>query len=192
MNTRMWRRLGGVAGAIVVSSALTMSSAWACPSDGGHHAKDAAKQDVKAARHGTSAYHDSKVITTDSHWFQLYDVNGITCIDDPAGGMGIHFVNGDRLGDPSEIASQPEAVIYEPQKNGKLRLVAVEYVVTKSAWEGAGNTRPPSLYGQDFELVKEGNRYGLPDFYELHAWIWRHNPNGLNEDWNPKVSCDAA
>jgi hypothetical protein len=33
------------------------------------------------------------------------------------------------------------------------------------------------------------NRYGLPAFWELHAWVWRHNPNGLFDDWNPRVSC---
>ena len=185
MNTSILRRLGGVAGAIAGATALTVAvatpSAWATPND------------AAAARQGTSAYHNSKLVTGDEeHWLQLYDLQGITCIDDPAGGMGIHFVNKANLNDPSEIASKPEAVIYEPEQNGKLRLVAVEYVVTKSAWEGAGNTGAPRLFGQDFELVLDGNRYGLPDFYELHAWIWRNNPNGMNEDWNPEVSCDAA
>ena len=37
-----------------------------------------------------------------------------------------------------------------------------------------------------------GNRYNLPDFYELHAWIWKHNPSGMFEDWNPTVSCAAG
>jgi hypothetical protein len=184
MNIRTMRRFSGLAAGIAGATALTVAlatpSAWATPND------------AAQARQGTASYHNSKVITGDSNWFQLYDVNGITCIDDPAGGMGIHFVNGSRLNDAREIASQPEAVIYEPQKNGQLRLVAVEYVVTKSAWESAGNTKAPRLYNRDFELVKEGNRYGLPDFYELHAWIWRENPNGMNEDWNPQVSCAAA
>jgi len=27
------------------------------------------------------------------------------------------------------------------------------------------------LYGQNFEPVKAANRYGLSDFYELHAWV---------------------
>jgi hypothetical protein len=152
----------------------------------------AAPSDAASARQATAAYHDSSVITGDSNWFQLYDVNNITCIDNPAGGMGIHFVNGARVGDPTETASQPEAVIYEPMKDGSLRLVAVEYVVLKSDWENAGNTEPPSLYGKSFMFVPAGNRYGLPDFYELHAWIWKHNPSGLNEDWNPNVTCQYA
>jgi hypothetical protein len=25
--------------------------------------------------------------------------------------------------------------------------------------------------------------------YILHAWIWRYNPSGIFQDWNPMVSC---
>ena len=175
----MLQGLGVVAAVTTASVALTCLPA------------SAAGGDAAAARQATAKYHDSSVITNDDDWFQLYDQQGITCIDDPAGGMGIHFVNGARVGDAVVNAAAPEAVIYEPQKNGTLKLVAVEYVVIKSVWEDAGNVTPPTLYGQEFELVEEGNRYGLPDFYELHAWIWQHNPNGMHEDWNPAVSCDA-
>lgn len=148
--------------------------------------------DAALARQGTAAYHDSSIITTDSNWFQLYDLQHITCIDDPAGGMGIHFVNGARVSDGTVNAAEPEAVIYEPTADAGLRLVAVEYVVTKQAWEEAGNTGVPRLFGRAFEFVPAGNRYGLPDFYELHAWIWKHNPLGLNNDWNPRVTCAHA
>ncbi|MCA1712127.1 MAG: hypothetical protein LC789_11025 [Actinobacteria bacterium] len=152
----------------------------------------AAPNDAAVARQATAAYHDSTVITRDSSWGRFADKNGITCIDSPAGGMGIHFVNGARVGDAAEQAAEPEAVIYEPTSDGGLRLVALEYVVTKAAWEAAGNSGAPRLFGQDFELVLAGNRYGLPDFYELHAWIWKNNPSGLNADWNPNVTCDNA
>jgi hypothetical protein len=37
--------------------------------------------------------------------------------------------------------------------------------------------------------VGADNRYGLPPFYERHVWLWAHNPAGMYEDWNPKVSC---
>ena len=57
---------------------------------------------------------------------------------------------------------------------------------------GRRHTLPPSLFGQEFELVATPNRYGLPPFYELHAWLWKHNPSGMFNDWNPRVSCDFA
>ena len=31
--------------------------------------------------------------------------------------------------------NKPEALIYEPQSNGKLRIVGVEYIVPKEAWD---------------------------------------------------------
>jgi hypothetical protein len=58
----------------------------------------------------------------------------------------------------------------------------------KSAWDKA-NTRAPWLFGQKLKLVKAPNRYGLPDFYELHVWLWKTNPRGVFDDWNPRVSC---
>ncbi len=40
-----------------------------------------------------------------------------------------------------------------------------------------------------FHLTRDGNRYGLPAFYQLHVWLWKRNPNGLFNDWNPTVRC---
>ena len=106
--------------------------------------------------------------------------------------MGIHFLNPNLLdGNVNEAA--PELVIYEPTKNGQMRLVAVEYLVLRSAWEAAHpGASVPTLFGQPMELVPAGNRYGLPDFYELHAWIWKDNPLGMHNDWNPTVTCAYA
>jgi hypothetical protein len=53
----------------------------------------------------------------------------------------------------------------------------------------AGNTAGPTLFGQPLKLIPMGNRYGLPPFYEIHAWIWQHNPDGMFKDWNPSGSC---
>ena len=40
--------------------------------------------------------------------------------------------------------------------------------------------------------MQAGNRYGLPGVYELHAWLWQHNPAGMFEDFNPRVTCAHA
>jgi hypothetical protein len=120
---------------------------------------------------------------------EFTDAQGIACIDKAgAGGMGIHYVNGDLVGDDAVNPESPEALVYEPTRNGRLRLVAAEYIVFQSAWD-ATHSSPPSLFGEEFELVESGNRYGIPPFYELHAWLWKHNPSGMFEDWNPQVSC---
>lgn len=110
------------------------------------------------------------------------------CVAGPQqGAMGVHLVNGDLVGDGQLDPARPEALLYE-QKNGQMRLVAVEFVVIAEAWHAA-NEHPPVLMGQLFNYVGAPNRYGIPAFYELHVWAWKHNPSGLFADWNPMVSC---
>ena len=119
------------------------------------------------------------------------DINKITCIAMPGmGGMGVHWVNGQFVGDPAIHVLQPEAMVYAPAKDGTLRLAAVEYIVVKSAWD-AHHARPPALFGHRFNLTTAPNRYGLPDFYSLHVWAWKYNPAGTFAMWNPRVHCPS-
>ena len=108
----------------------------------------------------------------------------IPCASSVDGGaMGIHYVNTDYLGDDAIDIAKPEAVMYEPTADGKLDLVAVEYIALKG---------PASLSGQLFSFTNSPNRYGLPPFYELHVWAWKDNPKGPFTDNNPDVSCEHA
>ncbi len=146
---------------------------------------------LNIARAATAGYHNLNTAITDGYGL-FTDAAGIACIDNPGvGAMGIHYVNGSLVGAGVVDAATPQALVYEPQANGRLRLVAVEYVVFQSVWD-ATHSSPPSLFGHQFELVPAPNRYGLPTFYELHAWIWKHNPLGMFKDWNPNASCAAA
>jgi hypothetical protein len=114
------------------------------------------------------------------------------CVHEPlSGSMGIHFVNGGLAGDTALEPTTPEALIYEVKPNGQLALVGVEYVVFQEAWD-AQNDRPPSLFGQTFTLEPSPNRFGLPAFYELHAWTAKPNPTGSFKDWNPAVLCPGT
>ncbi len=38
-------------------------------------------------------------------------------------------------------------------------------------------------------LERTKNPFGLKPFYALHAWIWKKNPSGLLQPWNPSVAC---
>jgi hypothetical protein len=140
------------------------------------------------ARQATDKYHDISLATADGYAI-FRDANQIACIDQPGvGTMGVHFVKGallDAVLDPA----QPEALVYEPRNHGGYKLVALEYIVFKDAWEGAGHTGVPSLFGTDFALTGEPNRFGLKPFYSLHAWLFRGNPLGQLTPWNPRVSC---
>lgn len=112
------------------------------------------------------------------------------CVTGPDhGAMGIHYVNGTLVGDGEIDVAHPEALIYEPVGN-KRRLVGVEYIVDAATWLKNNNNTPPSLYGQDFQFVPAPNRFNLADFFELHVWAWRDNPQGAFVDWNNDVSCE--
>jgi hypothetical protein len=114
------------------------------------------------------------------------------CTDkEGTGAMGQHYVKGPLVEDPALDVLRPEVLVYEPRAEGGYRLVAVEYVVLKDAWHAAFGAARPRLFGRTLTLVPAGNRYGLPDFYEIHAWVWKHNPRGTFDDWNPRVSCQG-
>jgi hypothetical protein len=83
-------------------------------------------------------------------------------------------------------AEHPELLVYDPQANGHMKLAALEYLVFQSAWTRPGR---PSLFGREFDFTGTPNRYGLPPFYSLHAWIWKPNPSGILYAWNPRVAC---
>jgi hypothetical protein len=141
-------------------------------------------------RHATAKYHKVEV-AQQAGYGRFVDVNGVACIDMPdMGAMGIHYVNGSLVGDGKIDPLKPEAVLYEPRKAGRLHLVAVEYVVIQQAWD-ATHRHPPVLFGHRFDVTGAPNRYGLPPFYSLHAWVWKHNPAGTFAMWNPRVSCAA-
>jgi hypothetical protein len=105
------------------------------------------------------------------------------CMSDPkAGGMGYHYGN-PKLIDGSVRADEPELLLYAPEKDGGMRLSAVEYIVPLGAWTAP---KPPRLFDHDFAV---NSTFGV---WALHAWAWENNPSGMFADWNPNVSCDHA
>lgn len=138
---------------------------------------------VDAVRQATAGYKD--LAAAQAAGYGLFH----GCVSGPQGGaMGVHFVNGDVVGDGELDASRPEALLYEA-KGGKVRLLGVEYVVIAEAWDAKHDT-PPVLMGQLFNYVGSPNRFGLPAFYALHVWAWQNNPTGMFADFNPQVSCE--
>ena len=114
------------------------------------------------------------------------------CVSGPTGGaMGVHFVLPSRVTDGQLNASEPEALIYEPGRDGSMRLVGVEFIVIADDWAKAHpGGGAPSVDGHLTNYVGAPNRYGLPAFHELHVWAWEGNPQGSFADWNTQVSCE--
>ena len=152
------------------------------------------RSQTAVASQATARFHDLDKARAAGYTFELPDVYRETCIVDlaapSAGAMGVHMVNLGLLDDTTLDPAAPEVLVYERRNNGTLKLVGLEYVVFKAAWEaehGFG-AAAPILFGVPFES-NSGARYGLPPFYALHAWIWKPNPSGLLQPWNPNVSC---
>jgi hypothetical protein len=153
------------------------------------------QSDVAGARAATAAFHDLDAANAAGYVARVADLQGITCIEAAAGGMGVHYLNPSLVPELFDAtatavieASAPELLVYAPGPNGQLRLVALEYLTPKAGWD-ASHAAPPALFGQTFDLTLAGNRYGLPDFYSLHAWIWNPNPRDLFAPYNPTVDC---
>ena len=171
--------------AVVVVAAATVGTVVTAS------AGSASQDDLAQVRAATARYHDVAAATAD-HFVELHDAADIACIAKAGvGGMGIHYVLGSRVGDPAIRADEPELVIYKLGNDGSKHLAAVEYVVLADDWASAGHDAAPALFGRTFSLVPAGNRYGLPAFFELHAWIWDTNKAGMFADYNPDVVCPS-
>jgi hypothetical protein len=134
-------------------------------------------KDLATLRRVTASFHEFDKATA-AGWSTK--ITG--CMVDPTlGGMGFHYGN-TALIDGTARVDQPELLLYEPEKNGNLRLVAVEYIIpyTFHSRESA----PPVLFGKEF---KQNDVFQL---WGLHAWVWENNPSGMFANWNPNVNCD--
>ena len=106
-------------------------------------------------------------------------------MDYPKGGMGVHFVN---LTITQLDPLRPNVLIYEPVGD-KLELVAVEWLVPLPAAK-----ERPSLLGQEFQGPMEGHEPLIPQgfhHYDLHAWLFKDNPNGMFSPTNPSITCEG-
>ena len=66
------------------------------------------------------------------------------------------------------------------------RLVAaIEYVKNDADGDLGTDDDRPSLFGEPFDGPMEGHEPGQPVHYDLHAWMWRHNPAGELAQFNP-------
>src|SRR3954451_18048177 len=187
MNIRLNKLLACTAP--VVFAAITFAPSAAFAQRDHAHATEAQKADasplVAVVRAATERFKDVAVAEAEGYTLQFGCVSG-----SDAGAMGMHFVNGPLVGDGELDPTRPEIVIYEPQANGKLKLIGADFLVLADAWN-AKHAGPPEMMGQLFHLFDAPNRFGLPAFYTLHVWAWRENPNGTFTNWNPTVTCDA-
>jgi hypothetical protein len=195
---------------LLLAGAATAASLVTVGDPGPANPSEASISQIRAA---TAKYQDVKAALADGY---IRDPAGMcetaTMLGKPAslGAMGIHYFRPDLLGisgPPNPRVNgtstytdfhKPAVLIYEPESDGSLKLVAVENLVFEKAWRAAGHTQPPSFHGiaynhmVDNPATKIDEAHGFMPHYDRHVWAWRDNPNGMFAQYNPNVSCAAA
>lgn len=150
------------------------------------------QDELAQARRATAQFHNVEAAVEAG--YELGYVNGLgnriitTCIAHPtdpaAGAMGYHYFNKVLIDDNEIDVLKPEGLVYASSPNGKLKLVAVEYVVPGPASNPQGPAVAPTPFGMGMHIL-------VPQvgFHTLHAWIWSPNPAGMFAHWNPEITC---
>lgn len=119
------------------------------------------------------------------HYFRP-DLLGITGVEPRVNGTGTH----------TDFLS-PAVLIYEPQADGSLELVAVENLAFMAAWDAAGNRTAPTFLGVEYDRMVDDpatpdvdEAHHFEPHYDLHVWLYRHNPNGMFTQLNPAATCE--
>jgi hypothetical protein len=147
--------------------------------------------DRATIRRATAQYRDIEVAQADG-FVPLFD-----CIANTAqpsqGAMGLHYIKPDRFDAQLDI-KEPEVLVYEPLASGGMKLAAVEYIVPAAAW--SDRDAAPMFLGRELAYKTTMGKYdqddGIDPYYEVHAWAWKRNADGMFADWNPDVVCLAS
>ncbi len=130
----------------------------------------ATNQQLAQARRGTAKYHD----------IAQAEADGYVNINIYESGEGLHYVNFS-LVDGTFDPEHPEVLLYANVHHANcLELVAVEYVVPLNL-----SATAPAGFAGGADVWRE-NSEGL-GLWELNAWIWLHNSNGIFAFKNPRV-----
>ena len=71
----------------------------------------------------------------------------------------------------------PSILIYEPQADGRMELVAVENLVFAAAWRAAGHTEPPTFHGVPYDSMVDDPATAVDEahmfepHFDRHVWI---------------------
>ncbi|MGW2275591.1 hypothetical protein [Streptomyces yangpuensis] len=112
------------------------------------------------------------------------------CVFDRVGRTGaLGYPHFNHTYDNSVDPAKPAALYYEDDGRGGKRLVGVQWLVYDRDQKLTTDDDRPTMFGTAFKGPKPGNFPGQPVHYALHLWLWKKNPRGLHETFNPAVAC---
>jgi len=170
----------------------------------------AGEPDLAAVRAATEKFQDVNVALAAGYLrdpFDLCDTAQMMGRPAELGAMGVHYFRPDLLGitappDPRVTGTgthtdfvTPAILIYEPQADASMELVAVENLVWVDAWTAAGQDELPSFHGVPYDRMQDDpatpadEAHQFQPHYDRHVWLYRENPNGVFAPFNPAVSC---
>jgi hypothetical protein len=136
-------------------------------------------RDLERVRLATRAFRD----TAAAHAAGYPTATMQPCLSNAsAGGMGHHYVNRALIDDRLDL-EHPEILLYAPAPGGKLKLVAVEYIIPYRLLPREAEA--PRIFGR---TLRQNDELKL---WNLHVWAWEKNPAGLFAEWNPAVKCEV-
>jgi hypothetical protein len=207
MKTRRTFVIAGIAAlslaAAVAAGMVSKSSARPAPGPG--------EPTLDEVRQATERFRDVNVALAEGYIrdpFNLCETAAMMGRATALGSMGIHYFRPDLLGitaPPSPRVNgvgthtdfrKPSILIYEPQADGSLQLIAVENLAFTAAWRAAGHTDPPSFYGVKYDVMVDDPKTAVDEahmfepHFDRHVWIYRENPNGVFAQFNPAVTCE--
>jgi hypothetical protein len=169
----------------------------------------AADVDLDALRANVEKYKDINValeegyITPDNHCVSAKGEG----LPPELGAMGIHYIQPalleitateprvDGMGTHADWM-KPAILIYEPQADGSMELVAVENLVFEAAWDAASKAEDLVLNGRNWDHMADDpatagdEAHGFAPHYDQHVWLFRDNPMGTLMPFNPAVTCE--
>ena len=196
--------------AFALITGFVLAGATAPAASGPEGAPGPGEPTLAEVRQATERFRDIKVALAEGYIRDPFN----TCetadmMGQPAsrGAMGIHYFRPDMLGITAPPAPRvtgvgthtdfrkPAILIYEPQADGSLQLVAVENLVFADSWRASGRSEPPTFHGVPYDSMIDDPATELDEahmfapHFDRHVWVYRDNPNGVFAPFNPAVSC---
>lgn len=165
--------------------------------------------DLDAVRSATEKYKDVNVALADGYIRDPAD----NCVSAEAeglpaewGAMGIHYIHPGRVGITASKPRvdgngtytdwmQPAILLYEPEADGSLALVGVENLVWQKAWAEKGGPLP-EINGKLWDAMADNpateadEAHNFMPHFDQHIWLFRENPSGILQPFNPAASCE--
>ncbi|NNJ41275.1 MAG: hypothetical protein HKP60_10435 [Eudoraea sp.] len=127
--------------------------------------------EVSQLKAATIKYQDVDLATAEG----FFDASGFVP------NMGHHYILPSRIDETFEL-NKPEILLYVPNPDSGMELVAVEYAIPIEDMENPGSP-PEGFTGKDDVWEINPNL----EQWQLHVWIFRENPEGIFKPHNPAV-----